>query len=184
MTQPATRLTCTCGRVALEVQGEPIISVECLCADCQVAGAYLQSLPGAPPALDRNGATRFVLYRKDRVRCEKGQEHLSEHRLSTESTTRRVIATCCNAPVFLDFAQGHWLSLYGNLWPAATLPAIELRTMTRSRPEGIVLPDDVPNPGTHTFAFYAKLFRAWAAMGFRTPKIDFVNRRLDSNRDS
>jgi hypothetical protein len=36
----------------------------------------------------------------------------------------------------------------------------------------------VPNPGTHTVSFYVKLFRAWAAMGFRTPKVDFVNGSL------
>ena len=183
MTDPTTELTCSCGRVALEVQGKPIISVECLCADCQNAGAFLQSLPGAPPVLDRNGATRFVLYRKDRVRCEKGQELLREHRLSKDSATRRVVSICCNTPVFLDFSHGHWLSLYGGLWPVANLPALEVRTMTRSRPEGVVLAEDVPNPGTHTFSFYAKLICAWAAMRFRTPKIDFVKGSLEASGD-
>lgn len=169
-----TQLTCTCGHVALAVQGGPIVSVECLCTDCQSAGAYLQSLPGAPPILSEHGATRFVLYRKDRVRCERGRERLREHRLSGDSPTRRVVADCCNTPMFLEFASGHWLSLYGGLWPVGSLPALELRTMTRSRPAGVVLPDDVPNPGTHTFSFYAKLFGAWGAMGFRVPKVDFV----------
>jgi hypothetical protein len=82
--------------------------------------------------------------------------------------------------MFLEFANGHWLSIYGGLWPAANLPALEIRTMTRSRPEGVVLPDDVPNPRTHTFSFYAKLFRAWAAMGFRAPKVNFVNGGLNA----
>jgi hypothetical protein len=103
---------------------------------------------------------------------------LSEHRLSTDSKTRRVIATCCNTPMFLEFTHGHWLSVYGALWPAASLPSLQLRTMTRSRAEGVVLPDDVPNPATHTFSFYAKLFGAWAAMSFRAPKIEFVKGRL------
>jgi len=180
MTSRKTELTCTCGQVALEVQGGPIISAECLCADCQNAGAFLQSLPGAPPTLDKKGATRFVLYRKDRVRCETGQNLVREYRLSKDSTTRRVVAICCNTPMFLEFTSGHWLSIYGGLWPAASLPALEIRTMTRSRPEGVVLPDDVPNPSTHTFSFYAKLFRAWAAMRFGAPKVDFVNGGLDA----
>jgi len=180
LTEPTTGLTCACGRVALEVRGEPIVSVECLCTDCQKAGSFLQSLPGAPPVLDRNGATRFVLHRKDRIRCASGRELLREHRLSNDSPTRRVVATCCNTPVFLEFANGHWLSLYGGLWPAATLPPLEMRTMTRSRPAGVVLPDDVPNPGSHSIAFYWRLFRAWAAMRFRAPDVDFVSGRLDT----
>jgi hypothetical protein len=181
MTRQTTVLTCTCGQVALEVQGRPIISAECLCSDCQYAGAFLQSLPGAPSTVDQKGATRFVLYRKDRVLCEKGRDRLREHRLSKDSTTRRVVAICCNTPMFLEFTNGHWLSIYGGLWPAASLPALEIRTMTRSRSKGVVLPDDVPNPSTHTFSFYAKLFRAWAAMRFRAPKVDFVNGGLDAS---
>ena len=110
MTNQASVLTCTCGQAALEVHGKPIISVECLCADCQGAGAFLQSLPGAPSTLDQKGATRFVLYRKDRVRCEQGRDLLREHRLSKESTTRRVVAACCNTPMFLEFTSGHWLA--------------------------------------------------------------------------
>ena len=173
-----TVLTCACRQVAIAVQGTPIVSVECLCADCQTAGAFLQSLPNAPRTVDEKGATRFVLYRKDRVRCEKGRELMREHRLSPKSTTRRVVATCCSTPMFLEFSSGHWLSIYGGLWPAASLPALELRTMTRSRPNGVVLPDDVPNPSTHTFLFYRRLFGAWAAMGFRVPKVDFVGGKL------
>jgi hypothetical protein len=130
---------------------------------------------------DQNGATRFVLYRKDRVQCDKGKERLREHRLSKDSKTRRVVAVCCNTPMFLEFTDGHWLSIYGGLWSSTTLPALELRTMTRSRPAGVVLPDDVPNPSTHTFSFYAKLFGAWAAMRFRAPKIGFVEGRLDAS---
>jgi hypothetical protein len=80
--------------------------------------------------------------------------------------------------MFLEFTNGHWLSIYGGLWPAANLPALELRTMTRSRPKGVVLEDDVPNPSTQTFSFYAKLLRAWAAMRFHSPKVDFVSGEL------
>jgi hypothetical protein len=163
----------------LELYRKPIVSAECFCTDCQKAGAFLQALPGAPPTLDQKGATRFVLYRKDEVRCAKGQNGLREHRLSKDSPTRRVIASCCNTPMFLEFTKGHWLSIYGGLWPASSLPALEIRTMTRERPEGVELSDDVPNPATHTFSFYAKLFRAWAAMRFRVPKIDFVNGDMD-----
>ena len=173
-------LTCTCGTVALELRGSPIVSVECLCADCQKAGTFLQSQPDAPLVLDANGATRFVLYRKDRVRCLAGQDRLREHRLTAGSKTRRVVALCCNTAMFLEFTNGHWLSIYGGRWPEATRPPLEMRTMTRDRPEGVELPDDVPKPRTHTLAFYARLLRAWAAMGFRSPRVEFVHGALDS----
>jgi hypothetical protein len=130
--------------------------------------------------LDPNGATRLVLYRKDRVRCIAGQDRLREHRLTRDSKTRRVVALCCSTPMFLEFTNGHWLSIYGGRWPQATLPPLEMRTMTRDRPQDVELPDDVPNPKTHTLAFYARLLRAWAAMGFRAPKVDFVRGVLEA----
>lgn len=177
-----TELSCGCGEVVLELDGKHIFSVECLCADCQSAGAFLGALPGAPVLVDEKGATRFVMHRKDRVRCTKGQDNLRENRLSSDTKSRRVVAMCCNTPMFLDFSQGHWVSLYGHLWPDDTLPPLDLRTMTRDTPDGIRLPDDVPNPKTHTIWFYAKLIGVWAAMGFRTPKIDYVKGSLDVQR--
>lgn len=173
-------ITCGCGQVVLNVQGAPIVSAECLCIDCQKAGEFLQGLPGAPEILDDNAATRFVLYRKDKVWCESGQSCLREHRLSTHSKTRRVVATCCNTPIFLEFTHGHWLSIYGGLWPVGTLPELEIRTMTRDRPKGVEFSDDVPSPNTHTASFFAKLFGAWVAMRFRSPKVDYVSGKIDA----
>ncbi len=175
-----TTIACACGYVALQVEGAPITSTECLCNSCRKAGAYLQSLPDAPPVLDEKGATRFVLYRKDRVRCTGGADALREYRLSPDAKTRRIVATCCNSPMFLEFTNGHWLSIYGGRWPEETLPPLELRTMTNDMPEGTVLPGDVPNARTQSLGFFAKLFGAWAAMGFRAPKITYVNGELDA----
>jgi hypothetical protein len=173
-------LTCNCGEVVLEIEGRHIISTECCCESCRQAGAHLQSLPGAPSFLEPNGNTRFVLYRKDRVRCEKGADALKEYRLKPEAKTRRVVATCCNTPMFLEFTQGHWLSLYGHLWPDASLPALEMRTMAGDLPNGVSLPDDVPNAKTHSLKFFARLIGAWAAMRFRTPKIAYVDGELNA----
>ncbi len=53
------------------------------------------------------------MHRKDRVRILSGAEQLKEYRLSADAGTRRVIATCCNTPVFMEMKGGHWLSLYG-----------------------------------------------------------------------
>ena len=173
-----TQLGCVCGQVNLEVEGAPIVSAECYCNSCRAAGARIQTLPATPPFLDTNGGTRFVLYRKDRVRFREGTDHLKEFRLTPEAKTRRVVATCCNTPVFLEFSNGHWLSLYGCLWPAGTVPPLELRTMTSDLPAGTVLPNDVPNGKRQSVSFFVKLLGAWIAMGFRSPKIAVVKGEL------
>ncbi len=164
----ASHLSCRCGEVRLTVDGPHIASVECLCASCQAAAEKLESLPNAAPILDEKDATAFVMHRKDRVKITNGQDKLKAHRLSEDAGTRRVIATCCNTPIFMELKGGHWLSLYAALWPDADRPAIEMRTMTGTRDD---LPNDVPNLKTHSFAFYGRLFGAWARMGFRNPQI-------------
>jgi hypothetical protein len=179
MATTETILACCCGEVTLSVIGNPIINAECLCSDCQKAGAFLQTLAGAPKILDQNQATRFVLYRKDKVKFHSGSNQLKQYSLEKDSPTRRVIASCCNTPIFLEFSNGHWLSIYGLLWRPEELPALDLRTMTRSRPAGVELADNVPNPNTHTFSFYIVLFKAWLAMGFRSPKIDVVSGKIN-----
>ena len=153
------------------MEGNPIVTVECCCNSCRAAGARFQALPSAPSILSPNGGTRFVLYRKDRIRFVQGSANLKEFRLKPESKTRRVVAICCNTPVFAEFQNGHWLSLYGCLWPAGTLPALEMRTMTMDLPAGTALPDDVPNARRQSVSFFVKLLSAWIAMGFRSPKI-------------
>ncbi|EAR09105.1 GFA family protein [Reinekea blandensis] len=173
-----SELSCRCGQVSLIVYQQPIISVECLCRDCQQAGRLFKTLPDAPAIMDNNNATRFELYRKDRVTWQLGEANLKEHRLTADSDTRRVIATCCNTPMFLEFTKGHWLSIYGALWAAETLPPLALRTMTKDAPASVSLPNDVPNPNTHNVAFFYRLLRAWAAMGFRSPKVKYVHGSL------
>ncbi|MFP2904895.1 hypothetical protein ACLESD_07540 [Pyxidicoccus sp. 3LFB2] len=119
-----------------------------------------------------------MLYRKDRIRFLKGTDHLKQFRLSPKAPTRRVVATCCNTPVFLEFNNAHWLSLYSCLWPEGAQPPLELRTMTSDLPAGTALPTDVPIGKRQTVSFFARLLGAWIAMGFRSPKIAVVNGEL------
>lgn len=128
-----TQLACICGRTTLEVEGAPIVSAECHCNSCRKAGVRLSALPSAPSFMKENGGTHFVLYRKDRVRFLDGIGNLKAFRLSPQAKTRRVVATCCNTPVFLEFPGGHWLSLYACLWRGRMLPPLDLRTMTGDR---------------------------------------------------
>jgi hypothetical protein len=97
---------CQCGKVKFETVGSPILTGACYCTSCQEAGRRFEQLASAPPVLDGGGGTSMVLYRKDRVHCVLGQEYLEEHRLMPDSATRRVVATCCNSAMFLDFTKG------------------------------------------------------------------------------
>ncbi len=172
-------ITCRCGQVRLAVTGPPILSSECHCTSCREAAERVATLPGAVEERVETGGTQFVLMRKDRVAVETGAEHLAEFRLTPASDTRRVVATCCMSPVFLEFKGSHWLSLYAARWPGAERPAMDLRTMTKDRPEGAPpLPDDIPNPKTHTAGFMLRLLGAWIAMGFRSPKVEDGRKEL------
>src|ERR1700694_3154659 len=72
---------CRCGKGKLEGVGRPILTASCYCASGQEAGSRFEQLPSAPPVLNPDGGTDYVLYRKDRVQCVTGQEYLEEHRL-------------------------------------------------------------------------------------------------------
>lgn len=171
---------CACGVVALEAAGEPIIGAACYCTSCRTAGQRLEALPGAPPILQADHGTEFALYRKDRVRCLRGGEHLREFRLTPSSPTRRVVATCCNTAMFLEFKGGHWLSLYRLRLPPEDRPPVELRTMTKDLGKSAAFTDGLPSYRTQSVGFMWRLFCAWAAMGFRAPKVDYVEGGIDA----
>ncbi|QEN90993.1 hypothetical protein FZC33_33930 [Labrys sp. KNU-23] len=167
-------LTCPCGQVVLEAVDAPIVAAVCHCTSCRTARERIEALPGAPAMAEDDGGTPFVLYRKDRVRCIKGAELLREYRLTPAARTRRVLAQCCNAPMFLEFERGHWLSLYRQRFAAADQPALEMRVMTGKHRAGFERSDDMPSYASHSGRFMWKLLSAWIAMGFRAPKIDYV----------
>ncbi|MGC1301482.1 MAG: hypothetical protein WA840_03820 [Caulobacteraceae bacterium] len=162
--------SCQCGRVMAVVTGKPILHAVCYCTSCRIAGLALATAPGAPSVVGSDGGTDLVLFRKDRVGRFKGGELLQEHRLTPASPTRRVVATCCNAPMFLDFTKGHWLSLYGDRL-SGNLPPLDARIMTVDRVDQTALLEDVPSYPAHAPRLILKLLAAWAAMGFHRPKV-------------
>jgi hypothetical protein len=161
---------CQCGKVKFEVSGRPILTCSCYCTSCQEAGRRFEQLASAPPVLDPDSGTDFILYRKDRVHCVTGQEFLEEHRLKPDSPTRRVVATCCNSAMLLDFTKGHWLSMYRNRFPTGA-PPLEMRIMTKERRAGVELAGDLPNYSGRSGKLILKLIAAWIAMGLRRPEI-------------
>ena len=169
METKTTHLSCACGAFRLEAHGTPIISVECHCKSCSDAAIRLEALPLPEAIRTIHGGTRYVLYRKDRIGLLAGTENLREFRLGPDASTRRVLASCCNMPIFLEFKGGHWLSLYGNLWTQHELPPLQLRTMTQDAPNRGSVPGDVPSGALATAGFYGRLLVAWIAMGFKVP---------------
>lgn len=170
--QPKTMTaSCRCGAVAFEAVGAPILTVVCHCESCQEAGRRFEAITGGPPVLKADGGTDFVMHRKDRVCCVRGGELLREHRLKPESSTRRMVAGCCNSAMFAEFAGGHWLSLYRSRFSDGA-PPLEMRVMTGRK--AVQLPDDMPNHATHSVKFMGRLLLAWIAMGFQAPKVKGV----------
>lgn len=164
--------SCQCGKVQLAATGAPVLGAACYCESCREAGSRFEKLPLAPPVLNPDGSTDYLLYRKDRVQCVKGEEYLQEHRLKPTSPTRRVLATCCNSPMFLDFSKGHWLTLYRNRFPSDA-PPVEMRVMTEDRRAGVELDDRLPNHPRHAVKAMLRLLAAWMGMGFRVPQISW-----------
>ena len=166
--QTTMRMACRCGQVAFETAGAPILTVVCHCESCQEAGRRFAQIADAPPVLKADGGTDFVMHRKDRVCCVRGGELLREHRLKPESSTRRMVAGCCNSAMFAEFSGGHWLSLYRDRI-SEDAPQLQMRVMTGRK--SATLPDDLPNYATHSVKFMWLLLSAWIAMGFRVPKV-------------
>lgn len=108
-TQDGTIIRCSCGKVEVELIGAPIACAACYCRDCDAGARRIEALPNAGPVRDADGATSYVLYRKDRVRCSNGAQLLRGSKLNEKSITNRVIATCCNSAMFVNFDRGpHW----------------------------------------------------------------------------
>lgn len=171
---------CSCGKCELALTGAPIATAACYCTSCQTAGERFEALPGGHVVLDADGSTAYLLQRKDRVTCTKGAELLREYRLKPDSPTRRVVASCCNSPMFLEFSGGHWVSVYRDRLAREERPTIEMRTMTMDRRAGVEFSDAIPSYRKHSGKFMWRLLTAWAAMGFRAPKLDYVKGTLDA----
>jgi hypothetical protein len=166
MTQIAA---CTCGRTTITLIGGPIGSVVCYCHSCRTAAQGFERTPGAPPVVTPDGGVAYCLFRKDRVALTRGAEHLAEHRLTPQSPTRRMVAGCCGTPMFTDFTPGHWLALFHGRLDDAPAPRIGI--MAGDRPKGTP-PDGITLYRTFAPRLMIALLLAWAAMGFRRPKID------------
>src|SRR5882724_4305260 len=157
-------VNCVCGQVAVEAVGAPIASVICYCDDCQEGARQIRSLPNAVSIEEPDAGTAYLVYRKDRVTHLQGTCLLRHHKIREKSATSRVIATCCNSAMFLSFDDGkHWVDLYrsrceGEVWP------VQMRICTKFKPDGRIIPTNVPQYLRYPMSFLVKLVLAKAAM--------------------
>ena len=157
--------SCRCASVRFEATGKPILSVVCYCDDCQEGARRIEALPDAGPVRDSDGGTPYVLYRKDRFSCVEGNQLLQGLRIQPDSPTKRVVASCCNSAMFLDFEKGHWVSVYRARF-ADDMPPPQMRVQTRFRRKGAEIPNDLPAYATFPLRLMVKIIAARIAMLF------------------
>ncbi len=161
---PIATATCSCGGVELKAFGRPIVSSVCYCDDCRKGADQLEALPGAGVVRDPDGGTAYILYRKDRIECAKGAELLRRYKLKETSVTNRVVATCCNSAVFMNFGRGpHWVSAYRARFRGELSP-LQFRICTKFKADGVVLPDDAPSSQGYPPALIVRLLASRVAM--------------------
>ena len=158
-----TTARCSCGNVELTVFGAPILSAVCYCEDCQEGARQIEALPNAHPVKEPDGGTEYVLYRKDRVECSKGSNLLKDYKISEETVTKRVVATCCYSAMYLNFEKGHWLSIY-RARLQGDIPPLQMRIQTKFKPNNSDIPNDVPSYPAFPLKFVLKLVAAKIAM--------------------
>lgn len=160
------RVSCQCGTVAFDAQGQPILTAVCYCDDCQEAARIIEEDGDGPPVVDTDGGTTLALYRKDRFTCIDGAEKVVPHRLRPDSTTVRYVASCCNSALNIGFDNGpFWVSVMTDRM-AEPKPGIEARIKTAFRTSTLPFADNAPVHRNYPLWMVARLIRTRIAMMF------------------
>lgn len=148
----------------IELYGRHIYCAACHCDDCQAAASTLEKLSTSGPIMDSYYGTHYILHRKDRYAVLGGE--LQAHKLRKESPTSRMLAGCCNTPMFLSFDNAqHWISIYRSA-VRGDAPALQSRIATKFYRRAEALPVDVPAYKTFPFKMIAQLLLSRAAIAF------------------
>jgi hypothetical protein len=157
--------TCACGKVEIEACGAPIMTGICYCSDCQAGGRMIEALSNAPKVLNGDGGSDYILHRKSRTRIVKGAELLKPLKLKKGSGTNRVIASCCNSAMLLNFdGSQHWLDLYRNRITRGQAAPVQMLVCTKTAPDPERLPKGIPNYPGLSLRFIGRMIRDRLAM--------------------
>lgn len=154
---------CRCGAVELHATGAPIISVVCHCDDCQAGARQIEALANASRVCEAEGGVAYLVYRKDRVRIQKGAELLRAYKLRPKSATNRMVATCCHSAMVLTFDDSkHWVDVYRQRL-IGNMPPIQIEVCTKYRQSELINPT-VPAFSKYPFRLVVRLLAAKVAM--------------------
>jgi hypothetical protein len=163
-TQKSYLARCRCGALELAATGQPIVAGVCYCTDCQAAARQMAAQNGAPSVAESDGGTEYVLFRKDRFACAKGAERLQAFRLKENSATRRMIASCCDSPMYMAFDDvRHWVSAYRARF-VGDAPPVEMRICTKSRTSDEKLDARIPSYAGYPPRMMLRLLGSMLAM--------------------
>jgi hypothetical protein len=158
--------SCSCGKVEIEAVGQPIAAAICYCDDCQAAAGRIEAMPEAPAFREPDGGTSLIIFRKDRVRCIRGESNLTKLKLREHSATNRRLATCCNSVMVLDFDDGkHWADIYSTR-VQENAPTPEMLVCTRFAVRPPMNLHSVPAYPGYPTRFLISLLKARVAMLF------------------
>lgn len=161
---------CACGSVEIKATDTPIACAVCYCDDCQAGARHMEALPGAPRVLDAAGGSAYVVYRKDRVCCIKGAALLEPYKIRATSATNRVVASCCNSAMLLNFDDWkHWVDIY-RARIRGPAPPVQMYMCTRFASAVTDGPPDVPQFQGYPIRLLAKLIKARLAMSLTWPR--------------
>jgi hypothetical protein len=137
--QPVFSAQCACGQTAFEGKGRPIMRIACYCRDCQAVAKQIDALPGKS-GLGPDAGTVSSIFRKDLVRCVRGEERLIEHKLQPSSKTTRLLAACCNSNMLSRFEQAFppMVALRTHIDAASIRPDVLIHTRSAPDPARII----------------------------------------------
>ncbi|SKA38203.1 Uncharacterized conserved protein [Enhydrobacter aerosaccus] len=160
---------CRCGAVEVGAWSAPIVVTACYCDDCQEAARRCAASADAAPLVDADCGTEFMVFRRDRIACIRGADHLQAMRLRDATKTRRMIAGCCATPMYLTFDDRRpWISAFRAAF-GADAPPVQLRICTRFRQSREMATDGLPNHPGYPASMILRVLAAWPLMLFSRP---------------
>jgi len=153
---------CECGQVKYRVEGTPIVTAVCYCADCQAARDLIEASPANAPFRDADGGTAYVTLKDADWQPVQGEDQLEDIRLAPEAPTSRYVTTCCRTPLFIKYHPGFWVSTYRARY--ADPPPLEWRNKVAARTSELPFPDDIPRFKNFPARLFWRLFKARAGL--------------------
>ena len=155
--------------VELGAWAEPIVVSACYCDDCQAAAERLAASAASAPAPSADGGTEFMVFRRDRIACTRGVDHLEATKLTQASKTRRMIAGCCATPMYVAFDDRRpWVSALRAPF-VADAPPVEMLICTRFRRSEDRASDSLPSHPGYPLAMILRILAAWPSTLFSRP---------------